>query len=176
MLHVLLRATESDEIQRTAVEQTAFHKTIILVIMSNQVSDMQLQHHAQAARDQTQAVIERNPSQQQNEMVQELHRIEQTVEQNVSQQNLHFLTQMTRIAERSMSEQRASLIMEAIQALHMRDESTAQQLRARDELNEQLNNQITSLKKQTVSVFQPSIRKQRSSGTKLTRVTEEGER
>ena len=75
-----------------------------------------------------------------------------------------------------MGEQRASLITEAFQALHMRDESTVQQLRARDELNEQLNNQITSLKKQTMSVFQPSIRELRSSGAKLTRVTEEGER
>ena len=72
-----------------------------------------------------------------------------------------FITQMNRVAESSMSEQRASLIVEAMPALQQRDEGTAQhlrardesvaQLRARDDLSDMLDNQVTSVRPATRS-------------------------
>ena len=44
----------------------------------------------------------------------ELHRIEQTLEQNVSEHHMHILSQLNKGAERSMGEQRTSFIMEAV--------------------------------------------------------------
>ena len=41
--------------------------------------------------------------------------------------------------------------MEDIQAFQIREESTAQQIVARDELNEPLNNPVTSLRQQTLA-------------------------
>ena len=63
-----------------------------------------------------------------------------------------------------MGDQRASLIAEALPALHIRDEDVAEQCRARDELK-QLNKQFTSQRKQTMDELRLSITKQYISAT-----------
>ena len=73
----------------------------MLFIISKQVLKA-AQQHEEAAQDQTHAAIARASAQQKAEMIQELHTIEQTVEQNVSEHHLHMLTHMNRVAERSM--------------------------------------------------------------------------
>ena len=116
-------------------------------------------------------------------MEHQLYRTEQIVEQQVSEHHLQIVTQMNRVAKSSMSEQRASLIAEAIQALQQCAEGTARQLqergdraaqllRARDELDEQLNNQFTSLGQQTAAELQTHHQQTLQLKNELTRVTE----
>ena len=107
------------------------------------------------------------------EMVQEMQRIEQAVEQHVSEHHLQIHSRMSRVAERTMGAQRPRKITEATQALQMRDESTAQQLRACDELNEHLHNQVTSLRQQTVAGLQTQHQQTSKLRNEFTRVTEE---
>ena len=113
-------------------------------------------------------------------MVWELQRIDQAFVQSVSEHHLQHLTHMNRSAGILMGEQRTSLITEAIQALQRRHESTAQQIRARDKLNEQLNNQIISLREQTMTELQTEHRQNAQQTpqlrTELTTLTEEGHR
>ena len=106
---VLRLTADNDERQRTAVQQTAFLR---------KEGDHALYHHQacfghaalryeQAVRDQAQAAIERATSLHQSEMT--LHRLENIVDKKG--QTISF-TQMDRVAESSMSEQRASLIVD----------------------------------------------------------------
>ena len=128
-------AAENGKIQGTTAQQTTFLRQRGDGLHHQPGFEHAVQEYEQAARGETQAAIERATSQQHAETVQELHRIEQTFEQNVSEHHLQILTQMNRVAKRCVGEQRAILNTDAIQALHMPDERTAQQSRARDELN-----------------------------------------
>ena len=95
-------------------------------------------------------------------MVQELCRIlTHTVEHNVLEDHLQIPTHMNREAESAMGQERASLIAEAIQALYLRDASTAQQLRARETMAElrnqhqqtpQLRNELTGVTEEGTSI------------------------
>ena len=109
------------------------HKDIMLFIINKQFSNPQ--------QTNTSKQLEINPRQPSNGpplninvrctiSCAESNRMLNNTRQNIT---YTFITQMNRVAESSMSEQRASLIVEAMPALQQRDEGTAQQLRARDE-------------------------------------------
>ena len=125
VLHAELRrlAAENDEIPGTAVQQTAHtHETTRILCSSSSASyEHATQHNKQAARDQTQAAIE-SPGLSIN-----LRWSRSCIESNKLLNN----TCNNITCRFSMG------IAEALQALHQRDEGTAQQLRARDGLTEQ---------------------------------------
>ena len=82
--------------------------------------------------------------------------MEQTADQHVSEHHMHILTQMNGVAERSMGEQRTSLISESVHALLMCDEGAAQQRQALAEFNEQLNDKYHFAASNSFSTSHPA--------------------